>query len=66
MLNLEANPNAWVQVKARRWDVVARKLDGKERAAIWPALVDFFPLWGHFQKYCDREFAVFALSPKEK
>ena len=66
VLNLEANPKAWVQVKAKRWPVIARKLVGEERAAIWPRLVDFFPLWGHFQKYCDREFSVFALSPREE
>lgn len=64
-LNLEAEPKAWVQVKDRRWNVVARKLEGSDRAAMWPRLTDFFPLWGHFQKYCDREFMVFALSPRE-
>ena len=64
-LNLEANPDAWVQKKARRWNVRARKLEGEERAAMWPRLSEFFPLWGHFQKYCDREFMVFRLSPKE-
>jgi deazaflavin-dependent oxidoreductase (nitroreductase family) len=65
-LNLEARPEGWVQVKARRWPVKARRLVGEERAARWPSLVEFFPLWGHFQKYCDREFFVFVLSPAEK
>ncbi len=66
VLNLEANPNGWVQVKAKRWPIVARKLGSEERAALWPKLTDFFPLWGHFQNYCDREFPVFALMPAEK
>ncbi|MBW2315633.1 MAG: nitroreductase family deazaflavin-dependent oxidoreductase [Deltaproteobacteria bacterium] len=65
-LNLEANPEAWVQVKAKRWPVRAHKLEGEARAARWPELTEFFPLWGHFQKYCDREFFVFVLSPAEK
>jgi len=64
-LNLDANPDAWIQVKADRWGVRAHRLLGDERAAMWPRLTEFFPLWGHFQKYCDREFMVFVLSPGE-
>jgi deazaflavin-dependent oxidoreductase (nitroreductase family) len=62
-LNLDARPEGWVQVKAERWAVRAHKLAGNERSALWPRLVEYFPLWGHFQKYCDREFPVFRLSP---
>lgn len=63
-LNFDARPEGWVQVKARRWEVNARRVIGEERAALWPKLTAFFPLWGHFQKYSDREFMVFILSPK--
>jgi deazaflavin-dependent oxidoreductase (nitroreductase family) len=63
-LNLDANPEGWVQVKAKRWNVIGHRLEGEERAAMWPRLTEFFPLWGHFQKYCDREFMVFKLSPR--
>lgn len=62
--NLEKDPHAEVQVYDRAWPVVARRLRGEERAQLWPALVEYFPLWGHFQKYCRREFAVFVLSPE--
>jgi deazaflavin-dependent oxidoreductase (nitroreductase family) len=65
VLNLEANPEAWVQVKDRRWNVTARKVEGDEKKEVWPRLVDFFPLWGHFQKYCEREFSTFVLTPRE-
>lgn len=64
-LNLDQTREAWVQVKERRRPVTVHKLDGEAREAIWPRLTEFFPLWGHFQKYCDREFMVFRLSPKE-
>lgn len=64
-LNLDANSEAWVQVKAKRWPVTAHRVLGGERAELWPRLTEYFPLWGHFQKYCDREFLVFVLSPKE-
>jgi len=64
-LNLDAQPEGWVQVKARRWEVTARKVVGKEREELWPRLTAYFPLWGHFQKYSEREFFVFVLSPKK-
>ncbi len=65
-LNLEATPQAWVQVKAKRYPARVERLAGEARAEVWPRLVEFFPLWGHFQKYCDREFMVFRLSPLEQ
>lgn len=65
-LNLDAERNAWVQVKDRRRPVAAHKLEGEARSEIWPRLTEFFPLWGHFQKYCDREFMVFRLAPREQ
>lgn len=65
-LNLDANREGWVQIKANKVPVEVHRLVGEEREAIWPRLTEFFPLWGHFQKYCDREFMVFRLSPKEE
>lgn len=62
-LNLEANPRAWVQIRERRWEVRARKVDAEERARLWPILTNHFFFWGHFQKYSEREFKVFVLSP---
>jgi deazaflavin-dependent oxidoreductase (nitroreductase family) len=65
-LNLGAKPEAWVQIKARKYPAKVDWLVAEEREAVWPRLVEFFPLWGHFQKYCDREFMVFRLSPLEE
>ena len=62
-LNLDKTRRGQVQLKARKWSVNARKVTGAERSQLWPSLVAHFPLWGHFQKYCDREFMVFILSP---
>jgi deazaflavin-dependent oxidoreductase (nitroreductase family) len=64
-LNLDATAKAWVQVKADRWAANVERLLGDEREAEWPFLTENFPLWGHFQKYCDREFMVFRLTPKK-
>ena len=65
-LNLDAKPEAWVQIKARKYPVSVDRLVAEDREAVWPRLVEYFPLWGHFQKYCDREFMVFRLSAVEE
>lgn len=65
-LNLQKNPRAWVQVKDRRWMVRAHKATPEERSRLWAILTQTFPLWGHFQKYCEREFAVIILSPDQE
>jgi deazaflavin-dependent oxidoreductase (nitroreductase family) len=64
-LNLEATPRGWVQIKANKYPVKVHRMVGDERAAVWPRLTEFFRLWGHFQKYCPREFMVFRLTPEE-
>ena len=63
-LNLDAKREGFLQIRADRYPVDVDRLEGEERAAMWPRLIEFFPLWGHFQKYCDREFMVFRLSPR--
>ena len=63
-LNLAEKPEGWVQIKADRYAVDAKLLKGDERAQVWPKLTEFFPLWGHFQNYCEREFMVFRLTRK--
>jgi len=65
-LNLDAKPEGWVQIKARKYPASVDRLVGEDREAVWPRLVEYFPLWGHFQKYCDREFMVFRLSAVEE
>ncbi|MCC6381852.1 MAG: nitroreductase family deazaflavin-dependent oxidoreductase [Dehalococcoidia bacterium] len=62
--NLEAKPEGEVQIYDKRWAVKARKISGAEREKLWPTLTAHFPLWGHFQKYQEREFQVFELTPR--
>ncbi len=61
--NLDHHTDARVQVRDRSWPVRAERVTSDERARLWPELVEHFPLWGHFQRYCRREFAVYRLSP---
>jgi len=65
-LNLEAALEGELELPRERWKFKARKLEGEERANIWPTLDNTFPMWGHFQKYCEREFMVFELTPAEQ
>lgn len=64
VLNLDAHREAVIELREDKWEVTAQKVEGAEREKVWPSLTEFFPLWGHFQKYCDREFMVFLLIPK--
>ena len=64
VLNLEANEAVEIEMSDAKYQAKVRKVTGDERAELWPRLTAFFPLWGHFQKYCDREFSVFRVSPK--
>lgn len=64
-LNLDANNEAEIEMREGNRQVTARKVTGAERLELWPRLTEFFPLWGHFQQYCDREFKVFIMTPKK-
>jgi deazaflavin-dependent oxidoreductase (nitroreductase family) len=64
-LNLEKTPHARVQVGADKWEVEARRATPEEKKQLWPMLIKHFPLWGHFQEHCDRDFKVFILSRKK-
>ena len=62
-LNLEANPDCWVQLDDRKMKAVARIASDQERQELWPQLNALFPVWAHFQKQTDRPFPIVVLSP---
>lgn len=64
-LNLKANPQAWLQVRDKKWEVVAQELKGEERKRMWPILCKTMPVWGLAQQRTDREFSLFLLTPKK-
>ena len=63
VLNLNANPDCWVQCDRKKMTAVARDASEEERAALWPKLDEIFPAWGYFQKQTDRPFAIKIISP---
>jgi deazaflavin-dependent oxidoreductase (nitroreductase family) len=62
-LNVEANPQCWVQLDERKMKAVARSASEQERKDLWPSLNELFPVWGHFQKQTERPFPIVILSP---
>ncbi len=62
-LNINANPECWVQLDRNKLKAVARDATPEEREELWPRLTAMFPPWGFFQEQTDRPFSVVILSP---
>jgi deazaflavin-dependent oxidoreductase (nitroreductase family) len=60
-LNLEANPTVKVQVKADKFTARAHTANAKERAALWPMMVDIYAPYTHYQQKTDRQIPVVVL-----
>lgn len=60
-LNLEANPEAGVQVGADRFQATARTTSGDERAKLWEKLAAVWPDYDNYAKKTDREIPVVVL-----
>lgn len=63
-LNLRANPNAALQVGTRTQPVAARTVEGDERAALWPRLVQVFPDYADHERWEGRELPVVSLQAR--
>ena len=61
--NLEAQPEAVVQVLRNRRPVVAEPLDGVERERWWPVIVDAYQGYADYQARTDRPIPVVRLRP---
>jgi deazaflavin-dependent oxidoreductase (nitroreductase family) len=60
-LNLDANPNVKVQVKADKFSAHARTANAQERAALWPKMVEIYGPYADYQKRTDRQIPVVIL-----
>ena len=63
-LNLKANPDAVVQVRAERIPVTARTASPEERAELWPRLVDLYADFATYDAWTEREIPVVVLDPR--
>ena len=64
-LNLEASPDAEIQIRNETRKVVAEKAEGAERDRLWKAAVDMYSGYEDYQKTANREIPVVVLRPKE-
>lgn len=63
--NLEAHPDATVQLKRGRWSVHARPATPDERERIWSAALAIWPAWADYKKRAQREIPIVVLEPAE-
>jgi deazaflavin-dependent oxidoreductase (nitroreductase family) len=61
--NLEAEPTVGVQAGTRRFTARARVASPAERAALWPRMVEIFPLYDDYARRTEREIPVVLLTP---
>jgi deazaflavin-dependent oxidoreductase (nitroreductase family) len=60
-LNLQATPKVEVQVKAEKFTALAHTADAKERAALWPKMVEIYAPYTAYQEKTGREIPVVVL-----
>jgi len=63
-LNLQADPHGEVEVRGRRWRVVAAPVDEADRSRLWQALMDRTPTYDDYQAKVSRRIALVRLSPE--
>jgi deazaflavin-dependent oxidoreductase (nitroreductase family) len=62
-LNLQATPQAEVEIGRQKLRVTARQADPQEYQRIWPLLVNKYPSYAEYQKKTTREIPVVILQP---
>ena len=63
-LNLEANPEAEVELGRKRRPVRARVAEGEERAELWHKHVEQFEGFDSYKQKLEREPSVWVLEPR--
>jgi deazaflavin-dependent oxidoreductase (nitroreductase family) len=62
-LNLQANSEVQVQVKAEKFTAYARTAKGEERAALWSKMVEIYGPYAQYQTKTDRQIPIVVLEP---
>ncbi len=62
--NLEAEPEATVQIRDREIPVRASAAEGEERARLWAQMVEVWPAYEDYAASTDREIPVVILEPR--
>ncbi|MFF4159692.1 nitroreductase family deazaflavin-dependent oxidoreductase [Streptomyces sp. NPDC001678] len=62
-LNLQANPEAWIQVGEEHHAVRTRTATAEEKPRLWAMMTSIFPQYKGYQKKTDREIPVVIVEP---
>lgn len=62
-LNLRANPDVRIQIRAHTHSMHARVADETERTQLWPRLTAHNPRWARYQSWTDRVIPVVICEP---
>lgn len=62
-LNLEANPEVELQVKADRFKARARTATAEEKPALWKKMTEIWPAYDEYQGRTSREIPVVIIEP---
>ena len=62
-LNLAANAEVSVQVKAEKFAALARTAEGAERERLWTAMAEIWPDYNEYQKKTERQIPIVVLEP---
>jgi deazaflavin-dependent oxidoreductase (nitroreductase family) len=60
--NLDANPDAKIQLGPEKRDVVASRLTDSEKAILWPKIADTIPQMKTYVKRTERNIRVYRLT----
>jgi deazaflavin-dependent oxidoreductase (nitroreductase family) len=61
-LNLQANPEADLQVGADRFTATAETAEGEERARLWDMMAEIWPAYNDYATRTDREIPLVVLT----
>ena len=64
-LNLQATPDAWIQVKGIRRRVKAEQASAAEKQRLWPRLTAMYPGYKRYQEITIRDIPVVILRSTE-
>ena len=63
-LNLQADRNATVQVRADEIPVRAYDAEGEERERLWKRMTEVWPAYDDYQRRTDRQIPIVVLEPR--
>lgn len=61
LLNIEADPNVTLQIKADRFPAKARIAGPEEKPSMWQKMANTWPAYDEYQEKTDREIPIIVL-----